>query len=1161
MSEQTQETWQKTEARFRALTEGVIQGILMHRNFVPLFANQALATLFGYASPEALLRLESVLQLFTPHEQARLQQFYTACRQGIPVSARYEVQGTRQDGTVLWLENATTVVEWDGAPALQTALVDLTARKRAEAALEVRVSRLRTLMRLNRLVSLGLDVDRVLQEITWAAATLTGATVVNCWMADETVRTLEVRAFSDERFRANFPGTRLDFGQAGVGWVAAQRRPLNAPDVFADPRLRSLGWWQGHGLRSFFALPILFEGALLGVLALYGPQPFHFAPEDQELLDSFVAQAAVAIRNARLYRESEEQRQRLATFVDVTQRLTRGLELPTVLQAIAEAAAQVFGGEAGFRLLEGEELVRAATTPGARQTMVRERVPVGESLSGAVAVSRQPCITADSAADARLLPEHRAALDPAQHGAFLCVPVQAGECLLGTLHIYRERGYRFGPEALQLARSLADQAAIAIDNARLYGEALEQTARLEALTRTSARVASTQQIDELLRSIAEEAAHLLRVEGSGFRLLQGDRLVVGSTYGIARHVMRQHALHIGQSLTGWVAQIGCPLAIPDIREDPLPLAEHRDAALEHGVVAYLGVPLRYRNRLIGVLNVYSHARHLFQEREVHLLSAFADQAAIAIEHLRLLEEARAQAGELAQANSALRDSEERYRQLVELSPDAIFVQRGGEIVFVNTAGVKLLGAERPAELLGRSVLAFVPPEYRELVQTRLQQLQENGKVPCTEEKLVRLDGQSIDVEVALTATTYMGQPAIQTVIRDITARKRLEARLRQAHKMEAIGTLAGGIAHDFNNILAAILGYTELALYDVAKDSLAAHNLNEVLAASQRARSLVQQILAFSRQGDVERRPVQLHLLVKEALTLLRASLPTTITICQHLTPFSDTILADPTQMHQVLLNLCANAEYAMRATGGELEVRLEPIEVDGGFAVSHPPLQPGPHVRLTVRDTGPGMPPDVLERIFEPFFTTKGVGEGTGMGLAMVHGIITSHDGAITVESAVGQGTTFAVYLPRLSGTAPSMELPVETLPAGGTECILLVDDEASLVHLGQELLTRLGYQVVVCTSSVEALETFRAAPQRFDLVITDQTMPKLTGEALVCELRRLRPDIPIILCTGFSHTMTEEKARALGLNAFLMKPLVAQELSQVVRQVLAERWKENVL
>jgi signal transduction histidine kinase len=388
----------------------------------------------------------------------------------------------------------------------------------------------------------------------------------------------------------------------------------------------------------------------------------------------------------------------------------------------------------------------------------------------------------------------------------------------------------------------------------------------------------------------------------------------------------------------------------------------------------------------------------------------------------------------------------------------------------------------------------------------------------------------------------------------ITERKRLEAQLRQAQKMEAMGTLAGGIAHDFNNILAAILGYTELALRAIHQDSVASHYLQEVHKAGQRAKTLVQQILTFSRRTEQTRTPVQLSRLLEEPLALLRASLPSTIAIRQHISQDAGTVLADPTQLHQVLLNLCANAEYAMRETGGLLEIRLEPVEVDEQVTAQHLELPAGPYVRITVTDTGHGMTSDVVDRIFEPFFTTKRPGEGTGMGLALVHGIVASHGGVVTVASVVGQGTTFTIYLPRIDDSVRDEAAQEGSLPTGA-ERVLFVDDEESLVSLGQEILMLLGYDVVVCTSSIEALEVFRMAPQRFDLVITDQTMPHMTGEELALELRRLRSDIPIILCTGFSHIMYAERAQELGIDAFLMKPLAMQDLAQVIQQVLAPR------
>ena len=399
---------------------------------------------------------------------------------------------------------------------------------------------------------------------------------------------------------------------------------------------------------------------------------------------------------------------------------------------------------------------------------------------------------------------------------------------------------------------------------------------------------------------------------------------------------------------------------------------------------------------------------------------------------------------------------------------------------------------------------------------------------------------------------------VQALVEDISERRRLEEQLLQAQKMEAIGTLAGGIAHDFNNILAAIMGYAELASLDTEEGTKAKYNLQQSIRASHRAKDLVQQILAFSRQGRQERRPLDIGPIVKEGLKLLRASLPATIEIRREIEKDLGAIEADPTQIHQVLMNLCANAGHAMEERGGVLGVYLEKVEVEReGLAVSAG-VEPGWYLRLRVSDTGAGMAPEVLKRIYDPYFTTKGPGKGTGLGLAVVHGIVQSYRGGITVVSEPGKGTTFDIYFPRVDAVVAPLEgEKVEPLPLGGQERVLFVDDEQAIVEIGQKILGHLGYEVIVRTSSLEALGLFRANPERFDIVITDMTMPNLTGDRLAQELLRIRPGIPIILCTGFSESMSEEKAKALGVREFVMKPLVMRDLATAIRRSLDSQKK----
>jgi PAS domain S-box-containing protein len=390
--------------------------------------------------------------------------------------------------------------------------------------------------------------------------------------------------------------------------------------------------------------------------------------------------------------------------------------------------------------------------------------------------------------------------------------------------------------------------------------------------------------------------------------------------------------------------------------------------------------------------------------------------------------------------------------------------------------------------------------------------------------------------------------------RDITDLKKMDKDLRQSQKMEAIGTLAGGIAHDFNNILTAIIGYTDMAQRKLTNIDPIARDLERAQEASNRAKELVSRILAFSRQAEQERKPLQMTTVIDEVFKLLRATLPTSIEIQQQFdTPLNgDMVLADSTQLHQVLMNLGTNAAQAMRASGGIITVSLTNIDVDTSLITLYPELTPGPYMRLTFSDNGHGMDAAVKERIFEPYFTTKKVGEGTGMGLSVVQGIIKSHGGTIGVYSEPGHGTTFNIFLPRASGEHLH-DTPAETSVIGGSERILFVDDEEMLTELGQELLQALGYQVAAGTSSLEMLEHFRAQPDAFDLVITDMTMPGLTGRELAKELRAIRSDIPIVMCSGFTEFLSVAEVAEAGISEFMMKPYVARTLDQVIRRVLA--------
>ena len=379
-----------------------------------------------------------------------------------------------------------------------------------------------------------------------------------------------------------------------------------------------------------------------------------------------------------------------------------------------------------------------------------------------------------------------------------------------------------------------------------------------------------------------------------------------------------------------------------------------------------------------------------------------------------------------------------------------------------------------------------------------------------------------------------------------------ERQLQQVMKLQAIGTLAGGIAHDFNNILFPIVGYTELTMDDIPADSQARQNLEEVLKAANRAKELVQQILAFSRQGGQERKPLKVQFLIKEALKLLRATIPSTIDIEYQVSEECGPIMGDPTQIHQVIMNLCTNAYHALQATGGKLAVSLKEVDISYEKTVERVGMKVGRHLELMVEDDGHGMEPEVLERIFEPYYTTKEQGKGTGLGLSVIHGIIKNHGGDISVASQPDQGTAFTIYLPVIDDIDIEIEPAGAAAAAQGHERILLIDDEKQIIDIEQQILERLGYKVTPKTDSQEALEEFAALPDNFDLVITDMTMPKMSGDQLARKMMDIKPSIPVILCTGFNETITEEKALAMGIDKFIMKPIVKDELANTIRTLL---------
>ncbi|MCP4673857.1 MAG: PAS domain S-box protein [Desulfobacula sp.] len=499
----------------------------------------------------------------------------------------------------------------------------------------------------------------------------------------------------------------------------------------------------------------------------------------------------------------------------------------------------------------------------------------------------------------------------------------------------------------------------------------------------------------------------------------------------------------------------------------------------------------------------------------------------------------------------------RFQQLAENSTDWIWEFDENNIFTYSSSGVAKLLGYTPEEVIGKSAFDLIPTSEKEKVSKEFSK-SKNYHEPFTNLQNINQhkDGHLVTIESS-------GSPIFNSngefkgyrgIDRDISIRKRMENELRQIHKMESIGTLAGGIAHDFNNILFPILGHTEMLLKDIPEGSSAHNALKKIYSGGIRARDLVSQILTFSRQDSSEIMPIKIQPIVKETLKLIRSVIPTTIKINQYIEKNCRKVKADPTQIHQIIMNLTTNASHAMKASGGELTVSLKETQL-GEHDVVTPDMLPGIYVCLSVADTGEGIDKFVIDKIFDPFFTTKEKGKGTGMGLSVVHGIVKSVGGVIQVYSEPGKETEFRVYLPVVENFSNKQSTISKTEIQDGTEHILLVDDEKNIIEMEKEMLELMGYQVTSHTSSIEALEAFRLDYDKFDLVITDMAMPNMSGDILSRELIKIHPDIPILLCTGFSEIMSEKDAASLGIKGFLLKPIEMKDLSYKIREVLDKK------
>ncbi|MDB6038193.1 MAG: hypothetical protein JWM99_2034 [Verrucomicrobiales bacterium] len=601
----------------------------------------------------------------------------------------------------------------------------------------------------------------------------------------------------------------------------------------------------------------------------------------------------------------------------------------------------------------------------------------------------------------------------------------------------------------------------------------------------------------------------------------------------------------GHGPAGRAFRTGCPAVTNNIQEDATFVT--KEAALKRGYRSCAAFPIVVSGKKTGVLVFYASQIDVFQAEEIQLLQRLAENLGFAVE-------AGEKEAEKSRIESALAESEERFRLLVENSTDLIAeIGVGGKFHYASPNFKTVLGHD-PFQLLKRNTLDLIHPDDADDVRKFFA-----GPGGSATHRYLHQNGSWRWLETsARRFRTSSGEDRAVVILRDVTERREraaaqalAETRLRQSQKMEALGTLAGGIAHDFNNILALIFGNIELASMDQPPGARSQERLDGAMKAANRAADLVRQILTFSRRKDPERKALDVSQVVLEVVKLLRAGLPSTIEIRTTIPDSLPQILADSSQIYQVMMNLATNASHAMRQCGGVLDVGLSSETVESGSILTIPGLAPGRYLKITVTDSGEGMLPEVVDRVFEPFFTTKPIGEGTGLGLSVVHGIIKAHDGAIFVQSQLGHGSTFELYFPAVK-TGPTLA-PVGSNPGGGNgEVVLFIDDEPSICRIVEGLLRKNGYDPVVFDSPIEALQEFQVNPARFAAVVTDLTMPKMTGLTVAQEIKRVAPNIPVILVTGFAGNLPVEDLSAVGVKELLPKPFTQQALMNCLKKAI---------
>lgn len=855
-----------------------------------------------------------------------------------------------------------------------------------------------------------------------------------------------------------------------------------------------------------------------------------------------------------LRRQVEE----LATLQAIVLDIAAPHDLPTLLQTIVERATRLLDAPGGGLYLcdpERQE-VRCVVSYNTPHDYTGVVLKYGEGAAGVVAQTGQPLIIDDY----RIWPGRAPTYEQDQpFTAVLSAPMLWQGQVIGVIRVlHNVETRRFTPKDLQLLTLLANHAAIAVANTRLYEKTRRRVQELESLYQASTSVVGNLKLEETLQRIIDAAVHAVPAAQKGsLHLLDEQRnvLVMRAGHGFSREVMEAATFRVGEGYTGWVFAHNQPLILANVKTDPrtkvieLPEVEEEKSAI--------CVPLVVKGKTIGTITLDSVASYnAFNEDDLRVLSAFATQAAIAFENARLYEVAQRELAERKRAEERLRQSQQLLERTLHSLEDAVFIMdaKTTQILDCNHAASRIFGYNRE-EMLGRTT-AFLHVNRAALEQFRrhlFSAVEKRGFLHLFEFQMKRKDGTIFPTEHSVTPLEdeQGNRTGWVSVVRDITEHKRLEEQLRYSQRMETVGRLAGGVAHEFNNLLMAITGYASLAIDTLRLDDPVREDLEQIVKIAEQGANLTRQLLALGRRQIIAPRVINLNDLILNMDKMLRRLLGDDIELVTVPAPDLGLVKVDPGQIEQALINLVVNARDAM-PRGGKLTIETANVTLDEDYVRQHVGTVPGDFVLLAVSDTGVGMTEEVKEHLFEPFFTTKEIGQGTGLGLSTVYGIVKQHEGYIWVYSEPGQGTTFKIYLPRVREKPERLPRQDEEgyLPRG-TETVLVVEDDPAVREVMVRILREQGYTVLEAASADEALQ-IAARAEGIQLLLTDVVMPKMSGKALAERLRVIYPNLKVLYVSGYSDNAIAHHGIFEKGIAFLQKPFTIAALARKVREVL---------